>query len=65
MCHTPPKMPMYWRDLEFILHTHFVEAFSSLLDGDGAAFLVLRLGLLGAAPWWSILDETSWGCVTH
>ena len=35
------------------------------MDGDGAAFLVLRLGLLGAAPWWSILDETYWGCVTH
>ena len=49
-------MPIYWRDLEFILHTHFVEAFSSLLDGDRAAFLVLRLGHLGAA---------SWGGVTH
>ena len=42
-----------------------MEAFSSPLDGDGAAFLVLRLGLLGAASWWNILDETSWGSVTH
>ena len=64
-CHTPPQMPIYWRDLEFILDTHFVETFSSLLDGDGAVFLVLPLGLLGAASWWSILDESPWGCVTH
>ena len=49
-------MPIYWRDLEFILYTHFVEAFSSSLDGAGAAFLILRLGFLVAA---------SWGCVTH
>ena len=58
-------MPIYWRDLESILYTQFVEAFSSLLDGDGATFLVLRLGSLGAASWWSILNEMSWGCVTH
>ena len=43
-------------------HTHIlVEVISSLLDGDGAAFLVMCLGLLGAVSWWSILDETSWG----
>ena len=65
MCHTPPKMPIYWRDLEFILHTHLVEAFSSLLDCDGAVFLVLHLGLLNAPSWSNILDETSWICVTH
>ena len=40
-------MLIYWRDLEFISHTHFVEAFSSLLDGDRAMILVLRLGPLG------------------
>ena len=42
-----------------------VEAFSSLLYGVGAAFLVLRLGLFVAMSLWSILDESTWGCVTH
>ena len=36
--------------------THFVEAFSSFLDGAGAAFLILRLGFL----WCNILAERSW-----
>ena len=35
-------MPIYWRDLEFIIHTNVWRIFFSL-DGDGAAFLVLRL----------------------
>ena len=57
-------MAIYWIDLEFIIHTMCGGIFFSL-DGDGVAFLVLRLGLLGAASLWSILDETSWVCVTY
>ena len=57
-------MPIYWRDLEFNIHTMCGGMFCSL-DGDGAAFLVLRLGLLGVASLWSILDKTSWVCVTY
>ena len=26
-------MTIYWRDLEFILHTHILQAFSSISDG--------------------------------
>ena len=52
-------MPIYWRDLEFIIHTFFVEEFSSPLDGDGATFFVLYLGLLGVASSWIILVESS------
>ena len=61
--HTP-KDAYNWRDLEFIIHTMCGGIFFSL-DGDGAAFLVLRLRLLGAASLWSILDGMSWGCVTY
>ena len=63
--HTPKDAYILERLGVHFTHTFFVEAFSSLLDGDGALFLVLCLGLLRAASWWSILDETSWGCVTH
>ena len=63
--HTPKDAYILNRLGVHFTHTFFVEAFSSHLDGDGAAFLVLRLGLLGAAFSWSILDGMSWGCVTY
>ena len=63
--HTPTDAYIFERLGVHFTHTFLAEAFSSLLDGDGAVFLVLCLGLLGAASWWSIIDETSWGCVTH
>ena len=58
MCHTLPKMHIYWRDLEFIIHTMCGGIFFSL-DGDGVVFLVMHLGLLGVASLWSILDGMS------
>ena len=64
-CVTPPHRCLYigetWNHFTHNLWRHF----SSLLDGDGATFLVPHLGLLGASSGWSILDETSWVCVTH
>ena len=63
--HTPTDAYILERLGVHFTHTHLVEAFSSLFDGDGATLMVLRLGLLGAASWWSILDEMSWGGVTH
>ena len=65
-CVTHPHRCLYTGETWSSFYTHnWWRHFSSLLDGDGAAFLVLRLGLLGATSLWSILDETSWGCVTH
>ena len=48
-------MTIYWRDLEFILHT-FLEAFSSLSDG-----VAIRAshGDAVRASWCSVLVERS------
>ena len=54
--HTPTDVYI----LEILHYTQNLwRHFSSPLDGDGAMFLVLRLGHLGAVPWWSFLNETS------
>ena len=49
-CVTHPHRCLYIGETRSSFYTHIlVEEISSLLDGDGVAFLVLRLGLLGAA----------------
>ena len=62
--HTPKDVYIF-EILGFNYTQNLWRHFSSPLDGDGATFLVLRLGLLGATSWWSILDEMSWGCVIY
>ena len=47
-------MTIYWRDLEFILRTHILEAFSSLLDG---AAIRASHGDAVRASWCSVLME--------
>ena len=62
--HTPTDV--YILDILGDHYTHNLwRNFTSLLDSDGAKFLVLCLGFLGAVFWWSFLDEMSWGCVIY
>ena len=59
MCHTPPKMPIYWRDLEFILHTFFGGIFFSLgwqwSNVLGSAFRASWCSVLVEYSWWNVL----------
>ena len=48
-CVTHPHRCLYIGETGVYFTHILVEAFPSLLDGDGATFLVPRLGLLGVA----------------
>ena len=63
--HTPTDAYILERLGVHFTHTFWRHSLLSLMVLWLGLLMVMQLGLLGAASWWSILDETSWGCVTH
>ena len=68
ICHTPPQMPIYWRELEFILHTHFCGGIFFSLGWQwscvlGSAFRVSWCSVFMEYSWWVVLglcDTCGW-----